>query len=578
MIRWGIGFFFLIMCFCGFYFETYKRSQLKLEFIPAIVLSSIGLIMFIGGILNMLILCERAILFVGCFLFVINISKVNIQTVFSPGISVFAVSTIILLVACKFIDFYVWDNYSHWALIVKNMLSTNRFPNFEDTMIIFQSYPTGSASFIYFICRIVGNTEGIMLFGQYWLTLSAMVTLYGAIKNYTFFNTFCITVTGFFLLFINMDSNGLMVDNLLSALGIASIVILFYYRQKLSMGILSTMPILCYLVEVKNSGIFFVISCWIAMIFFASINHKDTGYKKNKRLLSTLYITTPILFLLIWKKHVQLVFVSGLTSLHSMSLSNFESVFAGKTVEDIKLICSAFIRRMCSITQNQFFILLLLFITLLIFTAIYNSKAKRMLCRIGVFSLIFYLLYQISLLATYLFSMPVDEALRLASYNRYHITVIVYLMGIMVFAFTFLEGTIKKKEGFKRFTYKNSFSKIVLFTITLLFGFLFAIQLNTADVFQRNEKERRMELLEVIDQHKIPEKQSYIIYTNAEDNGYLYFLSRYEFLSEQVLLINSDTIKGFQDWTNYSYVLVPETNKIPLDIRSILEQQDGLFI
>lgn len=51
-----------------------------------------------------------------------------------------------ILLACRGRMFVWYDNFSHWALVVKNMLLTDRFPTFLDTRIIFQEYPMGSAS------------------------------------------------------------------------------------------------------------------------------------------------------------------------------------------------------------------------------------------------------------------------------------------------------------------------------------------------------------------------------------------------------------------------------------------------
>ena len=53
-----------------------------------------------------------------------------------------------------------YDNFSHWAVVVKNMLITHRFPDAYSAMIDFKSYPLGSSSFLYYFCSVVGSEEG----------------------------------------------------------------------------------------------------------------------------------------------------------------------------------------------------------------------------------------------------------------------------------------------------------------------------------------------------------------------------------------------------------------------------------
>ena len=43
--------------------------------------------------------------------------------------------------------FVHYDNFSHWAVVVKYMLATNRIPDAASAIIDFKSYPLGSSSF-----------------------------------------------------------------------------------------------------------------------------------------------------------------------------------------------------------------------------------------------------------------------------------------------------------------------------------------------------------------------------------------------------------------------------------------------
>ena len=71
-----------------------------------------------------------------------------------------------------------YDNFSHWALIVKSMSLTNSFPSFKTDVIMFTSYPPGSAVFIYYFIKLVGVTESNAIFAQILLILASITTIF----------------------------------------------------------------------------------------------------------------------------------------------------------------------------------------------------------------------------------------------------------------------------------------------------------------------------------------------------------------------------------------------------------------
>ena len=73
--------------------------------------------------------------------------------------------------------FTTYDNFSHWAVVVKNMLLTDRMPNFEDSLISFQAYPLGSSLFLYYIGKLFGTVDACLIWGQMFLSLSAIFSV-----------------------------------------------------------------------------------------------------------------------------------------------------------------------------------------------------------------------------------------------------------------------------------------------------------------------------------------------------------------------------------------------------------------
>lgn len=90
---------------------------------------------------------------------------------------------ILFLVLSFFLKMQHYDNFSHWAVIVKNMLTTNHFPTVQDELIAFKDYPPGTSVFIYYVCRFWGNSQGMMLMAQNALLLAGFFAIFGMIRE-----------------------------------------------------------------------------------------------------------------------------------------------------------------------------------------------------------------------------------------------------------------------------------------------------------------------------------------------------------------------------------------------------------
>lgn len=60
----------------------------------------------------------------------------------------------ILLLTQEHLQHY--DNFTHWAIIVKVLLTTNAFPTTANHLIEFSNYPIGTSSLIYYFARFWG--------------------------------------------------------------------------------------------------------------------------------------------------------------------------------------------------------------------------------------------------------------------------------------------------------------------------------------------------------------------------------------------------------------------------------------
>lgn len=98
----------------------------------------------------------------------------------------------IFLIICTIFYYFMFkgkmlanpDDFSHWGQVAKIKIENDCMPNFKNAELIwFQSYPLGSASFIYYIYKVIGFSEGHMIWAQILLELSSINTFFAYVKK-----------------------------------------------------------------------------------------------------------------------------------------------------------------------------------------------------------------------------------------------------------------------------------------------------------------------------------------------------------------------------------------------------------
>lgn len=174
----------LLLSFIGYTVYLKKKFDLRVEFAPIVICSSIGIIMFLAGIFHIMPIATYAIIIIGLIqLRLIRKDSFNLEEILK--LSIFTLIVLCFFNYLKDALFIHYDNFSHWALVVREMLETNALPTSASKLIEFNAYPTGTAGFIYFVSKIVGNTDGIKAFGQTLILLSGIFSLTAFINKKT---------------------------------------------------------------------------------------------------------------------------------------------------------------------------------------------------------------------------------------------------------------------------------------------------------------------------------------------------------------------------------------------------------
>lgn len=535
------------------YWECFrKKTKISIYFLPAFTVSFQITVLFFAGLLNCLRATAILIFSIGLiFLIYYTLKNHNVfLDYFNVGYIFLFLSLCIILFAVRGHVFSSYDNFSHWALVVRNMLQTDRYPNYEDTLITFQGYPLGSATFIYYFSSMVSEVESIQMFAQGYMMICFLLPVFKYAKKEKWIALIYMLLFTNFLFCYNIGINDLLVDTLLPLQGIASLLFILseclsYDKagKKEGVSIWCAMPMLCTTMQIKNSGIYFVvIGCIMILVKSFKVKRQLTW----KELLTVLF---PFLSLYFWKTHCSYVFSAASVSKHAMTAENYKQVYSSKTIGDIKLIVRGMFQFSVSGKELYYLIGFMAFTGVLVFF-MKKDFMKKYACYFAA-SAFLYLTYMIGMLFMYLFSMPGGEATTLASSGRYRQTIFVaiyYLITVMV-----VQCISEIEKNYQRRVY----GIVMLVGLTALWRvqsgrFVTFFTLNNPQ--ERLWLQERLWFENAIRENSVASNQSYAVCIPSEDSGYAYYLCRYLLYSDNISVRVVTEKAQTEEFKNYNYI------------------------
>ena len=515
-----VGALALVSAAVGYFGWLRRRTRVDFAFVPGIAFSAATVIVFLAGIINVLPLAVMTIVVGGCALLASEWWRYRseLKAVFhEPALWVMAAVTAYMAWYVRGQRFVHYDNFSHWALVVRVMLNENRFPTFEDPVVVFQSYPLGSASFIYLVTRVLSSSESAMMLAQGVLTLGFVLALMGISRRHRVVSALLAVGTFAALLAYNIPLDSLLVDSLLAAMGGYLLLFVVVHRARLGELLVPFSAVLCALTVVKNSGLFFVL---IAAVV-AAVVLRRVGDRLGWRFWAA--VATPFFLTLVWNRHVALVFDQGLEAKHSMSPGHLASVFEDKTPSDVASIVRHYAE--ASLSDRTGAVLLLALVALTALLTHRNVLALRTSCTMLAGAVLTVVLYHGGTLAMYLFSMPLGEALALAGFVRYlrvlHLVLLMVLLALAVVALQ-TERTVPS-----RVLTTSGAVAVVALLIVLGKGAALLPPAQNSDV--------RAAVEEAIGSTDVPSDERVCVLLDKDDKGYRRYLVRYTLLSQNVV-------------------------------------------
>ena len=323
------------------------------------------------------------------------------------------------------------DDFSHWAQAAESLARRDAFPDVSEKLIAFQSYPMGATVFIYYATRFVGDGEGVRFVAQNFLCGLLVLTLFAHVKGRRKIMIPVTAVAAVFLYKFNRNFQELQVDWLLSYFGIAIASAVLFYRNDAKKMLTAALPGIAAVTLVKSSGMFFAVVCGVIAMM---VLRQNGASKKRLTWTGIAVFAVPVIAFVLWTAHVKLSFPAALDSKHAVSASAYA---ANASAKSLRMILGTAVRMALKWLRFEYveiFAVLFAGFSWLLVRMMRKERPKAaaalgkyLLGCLGVFALWLAMLY-----AMYIFSMPAGETHKLASYERYMSSGLLFPLGIAV--------------------------------------------------------------------------------------------------------------------------------------------------
>lgn len=413
-ILWTMVKLCLLMASNFGYWEAARRKwNMNVYLLPAVTIGAQFCVMFAAGLLNYLGEAAELMYCGGLILLLWQLYREKgrfwklLRPYCSWGYGLFLLGMLVSLTALRGKTLAGIDNFTHWAVVVKNLLLYDRFPTFAQEAVTFTSYPLGSAAGIYYFCRHVSDGEWAFMLGQAYMMLSMLLPLFSRGRGLA--AATLVAVMGNFLLCYDIPITELLVDTLLPLTAGAMLASVALGSGETGSAIYRySLPMLVLTLNVKNSGLFF---CAVGLLLMWHLLRKQG--KSLKPVLAVALVLLAVSSL--WKHHCDYVFVNSRMSQHAVSMEYFQMRLGERTPEEMARILRGVVSYVLSRKPLGY---LAAWLAAGLGCACLTGNGKRW----GILAAVcvgLYAAWTVSLAGMYLFSMSVQEALELLSIERY---------------------------------------------------------------------------------------------------------------------------------------------------------------
>ncbi|WP_179800953.1 hypothetical protein [Paenibacillus sp. RU5M] len=489
-----------------------------------------------------------------------------------------------------------YDNFSHWAIVLKQMLSTDTFPTPDSNLIDFKNYPLGTSSFIYYVCRFMGHSQSVMLLAQGLLIFSCFYAMFGIVSEKKRFLLYAflglgLSTLSFFNLTIRITN--LLVDFLLPIYALAILAVIYQYRHDIKRACIIMLPLAGVLTVIKSTGIIFAAISLIFLVYTWLKHKQKFSWKTALAVIGT--ICGSLIPYFGWSWRMATVF-QGVDNKFDVATSGIQS---GKTAEQMHEILWLFLKSSTDITTRPV-IGIVIFEIVAIAASIFAYvvlKKKWNLWKALIALDVVLLLYYAGILALYLFSMPMDEAIVLAGFERYASSIVVLFAGGLVLcaaidlerSFHYRIGEVPDYQAFKTVETKGHYQKGIIGCMAIAATILLSEYNGIVSIAKTYDTTLPYKIHAVTGDRWYKDGQEdnnrYLFYASDRDqqvtNYYMQYVGKYFLYAPHVdgiVLFYEDNMDNLL--SGYDYLVVVETDrnaKWLLKKHYGIDMQEGIY-
>ena len=418
------------------------RLKLNSAFTPLFAVSVVSLLVYIAGCIGFLGEAAVTVWLAGLVLFVYEAARMILKKYSaaefftSPGIIVFAVFCIFCVFRMKDMLVLHVDNFSHWAVIIKEMCVTDSFP-LEGTAVSFRNYTPGSAVFSYFLCRNSMYSEGVALIAHGTIISASFSALFCKLRFKNVISVialFVLSIVTFVIPELSAASLGIynfLTDGLISYVAVACIVIAYVYRKEsLRLGI-TLIPMVSYLTILKSSARVFaiIIAALVLCLWSKHLVHPVKEWKRDRAALVGKVVCLILLIVMqlitphTWNMYTEAQFPEYIDKFPS-GVSGVMDTISEKEPGYLKNIAQMMFEQSFDYSETTETVITAawIFAVIVLICSLFAKKNRSFIIGGILFTLICQIIYTAELFILYGFIFDPSEAEILASFYRYFST------------------------------------------------------------------------------------------------------------------------------------------------------------
>jgi len=436
---------------------------------------------------------------------------------------IFLIIFTILFLSTKSLKFYLWDEFSHWGIFVKELYLKNILP-IKNFCTGGPQYIPGISLFGYFFLKNLGYNEGYVYFAYLFFLLTEIITFIGRSQKKIFLYLCLFIAIIVFLFYLPIYFISLYADAAIGLLFGAGLIIGLNVKSDDENKIILFF-IFCGLQLIKTWGLILaaiLLLMKLHSVFFVK-NNKTNKKMKNVLVYLICFCISVIIIQVPWLIHVNKISSEYIGSA-IFNIGEWEKSLDIVTEINKKDFFSGFINIFINGRQNfglEENLAPLKIGILLLTIGIFSSNTKKDL-QINIMLFLLYLFDVVLLFFVYLFYFSKYEAINYASFERY---LSEFILGWFLFQVSKLaEGEFKINKG-------NIYSviKYILFISLIVLCLISNIRIHLPSRNLIGEREDIKYFIEKYDDYLLVQEEPLKIFHIEQDsNGFSHHILRYE--------------------------------------------------